>query len=172
MPNTPEKKAREAEQARIRRQNPEVRARHRAASRKYYQKNRAKQLARGRKYRAKPEIRARNNANQRNRQRNQRQDPNFRNKTREYNAERRRSRRVSLAGRPRPDVCDACGKKDERGVVFDHCHQKGHFRGWLCNNCNWVLGHVRDNPGILLKLAAYLKRTSNGVSRQMSLPGI
>src|SRR6188768_2686937 len=49
---------------------------------------------------------------------------------------RKEAERVALAGRPRPTVCELCG--DEGKTVFDHCHQRGHFRGWLCDRCNRV----------------------------------
>lgn len=63
------------------------------------------------------------------------------------------------AGRPRPEVCEVCGEPPANGkrLAFDHCHSGGHFRGWLCNGCNLALGHVRDNPEILRKLADYIE---------------
>lgn len=63
-------------------------------------------------------------------------------------------RREALAGRPRPEKCEICGK-DGR-IVFDHCHERQRFRGWLCNRCNRVLGMVRDDIALLFRLAAYL----------------
>jgi hypothetical protein len=81
-------------------------------------------------------------------------------------------RRTALAGRPRPEFCEVCGRppKDGRILVFDHCHTKGHFRGWLCHGCNTVLGMVDDDPEICLRLAAYLRRTKDGSSTQLTLP--
>jgi hypothetical protein len=79
--------------------------------------------------------------------------------------------RISLAGRPRPDLCEACGRHPgDRILVFDHSHTKGHFRGWLCHRCNMALGLVDDNPQILVKLIAYLKRTAANTSPQLALP--
>lgn len=77
------------------------------------------------------------------------------------------------AGRPRSDICDICGTQgsDKNGICFDHCHANGHFRGWLCRRCNIVLGFVEDSPILLMKMAAYLKRTS-APSPQLTLPGI
>lgn len=62
------------------------------------------------------------------------------------------------AGRPRPDVCDCCEQPNKKGkrLAFDHCHANGHFRGWLCDNCNLTLGLVKDSPTLLTKLAHYL----------------
>jgi len=61
---------------------------------------------------------------------------------------------VLQAGRPRPDACELCGEKSK--TVFDHCHLKGHFRGWLCDRCNRVLGSVNDNVILLQRMINYL----------------
>jgi hypothetical protein len=74
-------------------------------------------------------------------------------------------------GRPKPDTCDACGGKDG-GIVFDHCHERGHPRGWLCDRCNVALGCLRDDRDRLRKLIAYLDRTSVNTSPQLALSGI
>ena len=61
------------------------------------------------------------------------------------------------AGRPRPQACEVCGRRNGRyGIMFDHDHKTGVFRGWLCYSCNTILGHVNDNPEILRKLIDYL----------------
>jgi len=85
----------------------------------------------------------------------------------EYNNRRREAR----AGRPKPSCCEVCGRND-RPIIFDHSHNKHHFRGWLCSNCNVALGMVRDDPNVLLKLAAYLKRTKDSATTQLGLPSI
>lgn len=74
------------------------------------------------------------------------------------------------AGRQRPDRCDICGKQAR--IVFDHCHQHGHFRGWICDRCNTVLGHVEDQTQLLLKMIAYLQRNHVNTTPQLSLPGL
>jgi len=79
-------------------------------------------------------------------------------------------RKEREAGRRKPDRCEVCG--DTGTISFDHCHQRGIFRGWLCNPCNTVLGFVQDDPNRLLKLAAYLQRTAKLVPPQFTLPGI
>lgn len=63
------------------------------------------------------------------------------------------------AGRPRPDKCDLCHAEGK--TVFDHCHQHGNFRGWLCDRCNRTLGQVKDDPNLLRKMADYLE-SNNG----------
>ena len=145
MSNTlEEKRAHRAALSRARHQrNPE---RRRTNNRRYYWKNKIKLAKYQKSYRGKPASRP-------------------------YRVKYERKTHEFLAGRPRANSCDACGRTD-LPIVFDHCHQKGHFRGWLCNNCNWALGLVEDDPTTLLKLVAYLKRTSGGVARQLSLPGL
>jgi hypothetical protein len=59
-----------------------------------------------------------------------------------------------LAGRKKPTECEACGN-DVR-LCFDHCHKCKKFRNWLCHNCNVILGHAKDNPELLRKLARRL----------------
>jgi len=65
-----------------------------------------------------------------------------------------RLRRQELSAGPKPTVCDVCDRGGR--IVFDHCHHSDAFRGWICHNCNVVLGLVNDDPEILTKLAAYL----------------
>jgi hypothetical protein len=81
---------------------------------------------------------------------------------------RKEAERVQLAGRPRPLACELCGAPGK--TVFDHCHAKGHFRGWLCQRCNRVLGSVEDNPPLLRHMAAYLElnngETLSGTTEQ------
>jgi hypothetical protein len=63
---------------------------------------------------------------------------------------------VATKGRVKPSVCDVCGNGGK--ICFDHSHAHGNFRGWLCNRCNLILGHAKDNPEILRKLATYLEQ--------------
>jgi hypothetical protein len=71
-----------------------------------------------------------------------------------------RRKRERLAGAPRPDVCEVCTQPGygQQGIVFDHDHKTGQFRGWLCNSCNVVLGYVQDDVERLMQLALYLER--------------
>ena len=75
-----------------------------------------------------------------------------------YYVKRDRARKEKKAGRPKPEVCEECGRA---GVIcYDHCHKTKKFRGWLCRKCNLVLGLVDDNPETLSKLIKFLKRHS------------
>lgn len=65
-----------------------------------------------------------------------------------------------LAGRKKPEQCEICGifgKDLKRGLFFDHNHETGEFRGWLCSRCNLVLGNVKDDSILLRNLAKYLE---------------
>lgn len=58
------------------------------------------------------------------------------------------------AGRKKPKRCEICY---EHSIInFDHCHNKGFFRGWICRRCNLVLGFVKDDQVLLRNLAQYL----------------
>lgn len=59
-------------------------------------------------------------------------------------------------GKPKPPACEVCGEGGK--ICFDHDHQTGVFRGWLCNNCNMILGKVKDSAKLLRDLAAYLEK--------------
>jgi hypothetical protein len=76
-----------------------------------------------------------------------------------------------LAGRTRPLVCDICGKSG-RIIHYDHDHQRGHFRGWICSQDNMALGLVGDDVAVLRKMIAYLERHRENTSPQLGLPGL
>lgn len=66
-----------------------------------------------------------------------------------------KTQREKAAGSKTPKRCSVCHKVDK--IHFDHDRKSGAFRGWLCQHCNWILGHVNDSPKILYKLAEYLE---------------
>jgi hypothetical protein len=84
---------------------------------------------------------------------------------------RKEAARAAIAGRPRADACDICGITGSK-IVYDHCHRHGHFRGWICDRCNTVLGRVEDSADLLRKLIAYLRRTAKAPAEQFPLPGV
>jgi hypothetical protein len=70
----------------------------------------------------------------------------------------RKKKREIEAGRPCPQYCEICGSEgNSKGIVWDHDHATGKFRGWLCSGCNLALGNVRDQAHVLRKLADYLE---------------
>lgn len=56
-------------------------------------------------------------------------------------------------------VCKICGQPDttKRNCLhIDHCHATGVVRGLLCQPCNLMLGHAKDNVDTLARAVAYL----------------
>ena len=62
---------------------------------------------------------------------------------------------------PKGIPCAICGKIHER-MVFDHCHKKNIFRGYLCDPCNRSLGILGDDIPNLTNAINYLMRTEGG----------
>lgn len=63
------------------------------------------------------------------------------------------------AGRPKPSECELCGNGGK--ICFDHNHETGKFRGWICHRCNVILGLAKEEVIILEKLIEYLKLDAN-----------
>ena len=58
-----------------------------------------------------------------------------------------------------------CGISEEeigKRLDVDHCHASGKVRGVLCNSCNNILGHARDNIDVLKSAAEYLLVNGGG----------
>lgn len=76
---------------------------------------------------------------------------------------RKNTKKIGLSIIPPSNMsCEICkksgnnfGKKSDK-LVFDHCHKKEIFRGWLCDSCNRSLGIFGDNIEGLLKVINYL----------------
>jgi len=67
-------------------------------------------------------------------------------------------RQEKIAGRKKPERCEICGSTEN--VCFDHDHETGEFRGWICHKCNSVLGYMKDSKELLIKMVDYLKKTN------------
>jgi hypothetical protein len=76
---------------------------------------------------------------------------------RQWRNYRERKLLKATGGIPKPEICDICGIGGK--ICFDHCHNKGNFRGWICNRCNFVLGQVGDSLELLKKLIEYLEKS-------------
>ena len=76
-------------------------------------------------------------------------------KLRQYNmtVDEYRSMLSKQAGR-----CAICGSlpKENQSLYVDHNHETGQVRGLLCSHCNFMLGHAKDTPKILLNGVKYL----------------
>lgn len=67
-------------------------------------------------------------------------------------------KRESRAPRPRPGQCEICGSTNGgRRLCYDHDHETGEFRGWLCIACNFAIGYAKDDPLRLEAMARYLR---------------
>jgi hypothetical protein len=68
---------------------------------------------------------------------------------------------------PEGTCCAICNKPHKR-IVFDHCHKKEVFRGYLCDPCNRSMGVLGDNIEGLLRCINYLQITEQKVITQES----
>ena len=61
---------------------------------------------------------------------------------------------------PSGTCCEICKKTASKGnaIVFDHCHKKNIFRGYLCNTCNRGLGLLGDDEEGIMRVLNYLKK--------------
>lgn len=83
----------------------------------------------------------------------------WREKNPDYGKQRHRRNREEAAGRPMPDACELCeALRGEAALCFDHDHETGEFRGWLCTRCNTALGKLGDTLESLKRAVAYLER--------------
>ena len=61
-------------------------------------------------------------------------------------------------------VCAICKRSDMSNgklhLAVDHCHETDLVRGLLCNNCNLMLGHAKDDSARLRRAADYLDQTT------------
>lgn len=75
-------------------------------------------------------------------------------KDKEYQMALRIQKREKLAGRKRSEQCEICGSLGL--MCFDHDHDTGKFRGWICHRCNLALGLAKDNVETLEEMIKYL----------------
>ena len=50
------------------------------------------------------------------------------------------------------------GRKDDRYLIVDHCHETGDVRGLVCHHCNIMLGGAKDNITTLQNGISYLAK--------------
>lgn len=55
-------------------------------------------------------------------------------------------------------VCYICRRANGtyKRLSVDHCHSTGFVRGILCNRCNRILGHIRDDSDTAKRIDEYL----------------
>jgi hypothetical protein len=54
------------------------------------------------------------------------------------------------------EYCEICGIT--KGLVFDHNHATGLYRGTLCGYCNKAIGFLNDDPLLVQRAFSYLTR--------------
>ena len=64
--------------------------------------------------------------------------------------------KILLEQNGRCAICN-CLPEDNISLSVDHSHITGNVRGLLCRQCNFMLGHARDNIEILKKGIKYLE---------------
>jgi recombination endonuclease VII len=65
----------------------------------------------------------------------------------------------ALAAPEHCEICDVHESQAPHGTLtVDHEHTTGEFRGWICLNCNVILGHAEDNIKLLKLAIRYLRR--------------
>jgi hypothetical protein len=91
-------------------------------------------------------------------------------------AEAEEGKRQFIDGRIYVD-CGLCGKwVHHTKLCNDHNHYTGKLRGWICHNCNSMLGFAHDDINTLMNAIEYLKNTMdvdvvNGLSYRNKKPG-
>lgn len=73
----------------------------------------------------------------------------------------------SICGRPETAVFNGNIKM----MHVDHCHQTNMLRDLLCNNCNNMLGHGKDDPTILRAAADYIERHAERTENVVFIKG-
>ena len=54
-------------------------------------------------------------------------------------------------------ICNVHQSKLDLRLAVDHDHETGKIRGLVCRDCNFFLGHLEKNYGLLLQALEYLK---------------
>lgn len=55
-------------------------------------------------------------------------------------------------------ICNKDQSEFKRPLFIDHNHNTKKIRALLCNNCNTILGHAKENINILINAIEYLKQ--------------
>lgn len=64
-------------------------------------------------------------------------------------------------------VCAICGRRPSgngvnKRLFIDHNHSTKKIRALLCSNCNFAIGHMRDDASLAQKMADYLRSYAGG----------
>ena len=64
--------------------------------------------------------------------------------------------------------CPSCGRTTQK-FEFDHCHDTGVFRGYICKDCNVGFGKFGDTPRGLLNGLKYLLKSLPNTEEKTAL---
>lgn len=56
-------------------------------------------------------------------------------------------------------ICGCDGSNHKKGLVVDHDHKTGIYRGILCAFCNTAISYLQDDPTVMYKAINYVKMT-------------
>jgi len=86
----------------------------------------------------------------------------YRAKNRERHCRKaRENKHGSIQRYPAPEKCERCAvvmADTPKGPQFDHDHETGFHRGWLCNACNNGIARLDDTIYGLRQALAYLEK--------------
>lgn len=57
-------------------------------------------------------------------------------------------------------VCNIHKDDLKRGLVVDHCHATGKYRGLLCHHCNVAIGMLKESEDNFMAAISYLRNYS------------
>jgi hypothetical protein len=57
-----------------------------------------------------------------------------------------------------PDICKICKRKTK--LSLDHNHKTGKIRGWICSQCNSIMGFANDDIQRLKNVIQYIRENS------------
>jgi hypothetical protein len=60
--------------------------------------------------------------------------------------------------------CDLHASQLRRNLCVDHDHFTGKIRGLLCDDCNIILGHAKDDMKTLHQLTSYLENSQSDLA--------
>ena len=58
--------------------------------------------------------------------------------------------------------CAICGRRPEKRLAVDHCHDTDVVRGLLCRTCNSAIGLLQDDPDVIMRAAIYVEENKYG----------
>lgn len=75
----------------------------------------------------------------------------------------------AAAGRPRATQCDICRRVGK--TQFDHDHETGLFRGWLCGSCNKTIERGLSRRGYVQAIVEYLENHEKRIAEMKTEVG-